>query len=226
MSRICLHLCVAKILSVLPELLVRRYKSASFINCSWHVIAELLAKAATSFLCKERHTCIPPKNVSAWCVIYIPVQSQVQTFVMINERMRYMKWDIPNFRKKSDVLFIKCWYGKVHMCVFWSSVSNTSFYGKESCSSRGLLYMTLLRYLQLYALKPHQRAPMLRSGIAQIRHIRRHPLSTHMTCSHLFTPFQNTFCLVSTCVSTSLGFIFSKIKSKCVELDSSQHFAW
>lgn len=91
--------------------------------------------------------------------------------------------------------------------VFWGTVSNISFYGQEKADPGAAYctYMTLLRYLQLYTSKRHQRAPTLRSGITQIRHIQRHPLNTHMTSSVCLTLFENTFYLVFKCVSTLLG---------------------
>lgn len=67
--------------------------------------------------------------------------------------------------------------------------------------------------------RPTSVVPQFRSGITQVWHIQRHPLSTHMTCSHLFTLLQNTLCRMSTCVSASLGFISSNINSKWVHTE-------
>ena len=101
----------------------------------------------TSFLTVSRSTPVfLPKNASARCILYIPAQSQGQTFHMMKDKMRYVRVDSLNFEK---ILFIKCW-SLESTRVFWSCVSNASFYGKESYSSRRLLYMTLLRYLQLH----------------------------------------------------------------------------
>lgn len=178
MSRIRLHLCVVKILSVLLKWLVRRQKSASFIKHSWHVMAE----AVTSFLTLSRST-----------PVFLPKMFQpgaYYTFLLkasVKLSMRYV-WggtvcSVSNFLGK---MFIKRWYGKV--CFFEALCQTLPFMGRKAVPRSDYCIR------QIFALKPHQCAPMLRSGITQIWDIQRHPPSTHMTRSHLLTGRQSTFC--------------------------------
>lgn len=97
-----------------------------------------------------------------------------------------MSWDIQILYLVYDRLVLASTHLSVFFFFFFEAVCQTlPFMGGESHSSNWLLDSiwrdsNIWLYLALWS-------GMLRSGIAQIWHIHRHPLSTHMTRSHLFT---------------------------------------
>lgn len=146
MSRISPHLCVVKILSVLPKLLVRRQKSASFINCSWHMIAEFLgSKAVASFLTDEKAHLYSSQKMSQpgayytfllkagfelwiwwmrrrdmWLEMFRNVKRKFKQF----QTMRYYRFDLP---------FIWRRYRKEHISIYFKALCQTlPFKGRKA----------------------------------------------------------------------------------------------
>lgn len=93
-----LHLRIVKILSVLPKLLVRRRKSASFINCCWHVMPKLFAKAVISVL--------TPRNSAP---VVLPKMLQPCAFhtFLYQARFKLLVWRLRNWEMWSE-MFRNC----------------------------------------------------------------------------------------------------------------------
>lgn len=90
--RIRLHLCIVKILSVLPKLL------ASFINCTWHVMPKLFAKAVISVL--------TPRNSAP---VVLPKMLQPCAFhtFLYQAKFKLLVWRLRNWEMWSE-MFRNC----------------------------------------------------------------------------------------------------------------------
>lgn len=129
--RIRLHLCIVKILSVLLKLL------ASFINCTWHVMAKLFAKAVISVISSQK--CFSLAHFIHSCT------KQSSSFW-------YEGWEI----EKCDLkgletvwLVLNCAIFNFNQMLAWENTHlsneqlkpNSSLYEKESSSSCWLVHV-------------------------------------------------------------------------------------
>lgn len=200
-------MCYWDFITTPHRLLIRRQKSASFIKCSWHVIAELLAK-----LWGEAHLYSSPKCLSLVHIAH-SCSKPGSSFDIVDDRMRYViakvVWSISNYHilwKKVTSCLLNDGMGKNTSLeyVFWGAASNISFYGQESCSWSCLLYV--YNIAQIFAVV-HFEAPPACPHVE----VRNHTNMTHSATPSKHTQDiqcllnENTFCLVSKRVSTLLG---------------------